>query len=165
MLQRPVPCENLISRLPCAHDGSAPHIAHAATPKVTLRPRNPRRVISVMTASFLSNVAGSMPGEAPRHARDVPRGGRRSASDRRVDKCAACLHSAKYRTGETTANVRARVPQQSSVRGRVHIAEARGGCRPALKARSEEHTSELQSPCNLVCRLLLEKKKKKQYYD
>src|SRR2546426_5231038 len=28
------------------------------------------------------------------------------------------------------------------------------------KKRSEEHTSELQSPCNLVCRLLLEKKKK-----
>src|SRR2546426_1817343 len=28
--------------------------------------------------------------------------------------------------------------------------------------RSEEHTSELQSPCNLVCRLLLEKKKKKK---
>src|SRR2546426_7209430 len=28
------------------------------------------------------------------------------------------------------------------------------------KERSEEHTSELQSPCNLVCRLLLEKKKK-----
>src|SRR2546426_3860214 len=30
----------------------------------------------------------------------------------------------------------------------------------AHEARSEEHTSELQSPCNLVCRLLLEKKKK-----
>src|SRR2546426_12630609 len=30
----------------------------------------------------------------------------------------------------------------------------------AEPARSEEHTSELQSPCNLVCRLLLEKKKK-----
>src|SRR2546426_8065579 len=29
--------------------------------------------------------------------------------------------------------------------------------------RSEEHTSELQSPCNLVCRLLLEKKKKRAY--
>src|SRR5256885_2928728 len=29
--------------------------------------------------------------------------------------------------------------------------------------RSEEHTSELQSPCNLVCRLLLEKKKKTEY--
>src|SRR5256885_8529183 len=35
---------------------------------------------------------------------------------------------------------------------------ASGGA-PALR-RSEEHTSELQSPCNLVCRLLLEKKKK-----
>src|SRR5256885_12175122 len=29
----------------------------------------------------------------------------------------------------------------------------------ARRSRSEEHTSELQSPCNLVCRLLLEKKK------
>src|ERR1039457_5706749 len=29
-----------------------------------------------------------------------------------------------------------------------------------MSYRSEEHTSELQSPCNLVCRLLLEKKKK-----
>src|SRR3989454_3648633 len=36
----------------------------------------------------------------------------------------------------------------------------------AACARSEEHTSELQSPCNLVCRLLLEKKKKKKpLYD
>src|SRR2546426_1587631 len=32
--------------------------------------------------------------------------------------------------------------------------------RPMCGSRSEEHTSELQSPCNLVCRLLLEKKKK-----
>src|SRR5688500_19913906 len=42
-----------------------------------------------------------------------------------------------------------------------------GGKRPkasvvtGAKSRSEEHTSELQSPCNLVCRLLLEKKKNK----
>src|SRR5256885_13223987 len=39
--------------------------------------------------------------------------------------------------------------------GRAHGQRA-GACH----ARSEEHTSELQSPCNLVCRLLLEKKKK-----
>src|SRR5256885_4642293 len=32
-------------------------------------------------------------------------------------------------------------------------------CMPRKAGRSEEHTSELQSPCNLVCRLLLEKKK------
>src|SRR2546426_5005203 len=31
--------------------------------------------------------------------------------------------------------------------------------------RSEEHTSELQSPCNLVCRLLLEKKKKNKNHN
>src|SRR5215467_16290210 len=44
-----------------------------------------------------------------------------------------------------------------------HSGKARDGreC-PCVDPRSEEHTSELQSPCNLVCRLLLEKKKK--YY-
>src|SRR5690348_17984925 len=44
------------------------------------------------------------------------------------------------------------------------FARARPRARPAgrLGARSEEHTSELQSPVHLVCRLLLEKKKKKK---
>src|SRR2546426_4503200 len=40
------------------------------------------------------------------------------------------------------------------------ITQSRGVSASAC-TRSEEHTSELQSPCNLVCRLLLEKKKKK----
>src|SRR2546426_7671607 len=35
----------------------------------------------------------------------------------------------------------------------------------ATGKRSEEHTSELQSPCNLVCRLLLEKKKNKRKHN
>src|SRR2546427_5357102 len=35
----------------------------------------------------------------------------------------------------------------------------------SMTTRSEEHTSELQSQSNLVCRLLLEKKKNKQRYD
>src|SRR5205807_6833220 len=34
---------------------------------------------------------------------------------------------------------------------------------PLVENRSEEHTSELQSPCNLVCRLLLEKKNKSYF--
>src|SRR2546426_4412335 len=49
-------------------------------------------------------------------------------------------------------------------RGVAHIVPVAAGevHGPHLPAgfRSEEHTSELQSPCNLVCRLLLEKKKK-----
>src|SRR5256885_10979706 len=43
-----------------------------------------------------------------------------------------------------------------------------GGVKVKLSAsgiRSEEHTSELQSPCNLVCRLLLEKKKRINFFD
>src|SRR2546426_5843030 len=51
---------------------------------------------------------------------------------------------------------------------RKHSQEGHARARPrharsdlaGLSDRSEEHTSELQSPCNLVCRLLLEKKKK-----
>src|SRR5438876_4881650 len=37
-----------------------------------------------------------------------------------------------------------------------------GGAALSVQLRSEEHTSELQSPVHLVCRLLLEKKKKKK---
>src|SRR5256885_5561753 len=48
--------------------------------------------------------------------------------------------------------------------GRIDQAVAVGPDRQAQplgrERRSEEHTSELQSPCNLVCRLLLEKKKR-----
>src|SRR5256885_5486985 len=47
-----------------------------------------------------------------------------------------------------------------SVRPQVDGAPRHGGGR----RRSEEHTSELQSPCNLVCRLLLEKKKKRRHW-
>src|SRR5256885_9085160 len=39
--------------------------------------------------------------------------------------------------------------------GHQHLDQREAACRAP---RSEEHTSELQSPCNLVCRLLLEKK-------
>src|SRR2546426_1941937 len=48
--------------------------------------------------------------------------------------------------------------QINNLRQRIGLA---GDSQLAQAGRSEEHTSELQSPCNLVCRLLLEKKKKK----
>src|SRR5256885_3810750 len=59
-----------------------------------------------------------------------------------------------------------RLPIQA---GHLRSGKLRGGAPPRLLRpfppgpslqRSEEHTSEIQSPCNLVCRLLLEKKKK-----
>src|SRR5688500_19081410 len=47
---------------------------------------------------------------------------------------------------------------------RTPISCVRVCTRNAITPRSEEHTSELQSPCNLVCRLLLEKKKKHRLF-
>src|SRR5437764_15380584 len=51
--------------------------------------------------------------------------------------------------------------QSASGLGQLHSRPATGEADRRLPGRSEEHTSELQSPMYLVCRLLLEKKKKK----
>src|SRR5688500_19865535 len=48
---------------------------------------------------------------------------------------------------------------QAGDAGRPRGAQGEGAAGARRGDRSEEHTSELQSPCNLVCRLLLEKKK------
>src|SRR5256885_5353255 len=50
-----------------------------------------------------------------------------------------------------------------SRRRKLVLARDRLGKKPIAR-RSDEHTSELQSPCNLVCRLLLEKKKNNVYF-
>src|SRR5258708_27911544 len=56
-------------------------------------------------------------------------------------------------------DLRRRAPDASALRAaRRHVAH--DAVRRAEASRSEEHTSELQSPDHLVCRLLLEKKKK-----
>src|SRR5256885_8392464 len=52
----------------------------------------------------------------------------------------------------------------AAVVGEPVLAGEHGGVQ-RIASRSEEHTSELQSPCNLVCRLLLEKKKNNQRKD
>src|SRR5256885_13156186 len=56
-----------------------------------------------------------------------------------------------------TTLFRSRTPAAS--RGGYRAARRPAAHRAPPPCRSEEHTSELQSPCNLVCRLLLEKKK------
>src|SRR5205807_9451541 len=57
---------------------------------------------------------------------------------------------------------RPRSPRRARTRSSPPAPIAATSCLPTSRrgSRSEEHTSELQSPCNLVCRLLLEKKKK-----
>src|SRR6266566_5960801 len=69
---------------------------------------------------------------------------------RRPPRSTLFPYTTLFRSLASTAPVQVRVP----------------GCRVGsvmvkVLNRSEEHTSELQSPCNLVCRLLLEKKKNK----
>src|SRR5438477_8975646 len=53
---------------------------------------------------------------------------------------------------------------QSDLRQLARLARTIGPLVPGIEIRSEEHTSELQSHVNLVCRLLLEKKKKTNTY-
>src|SRR2546426_6557134 len=70
-------------------------------------------------------------------------------------------------TGDIQLTLAQRVPMTGAVvvttPQDIALIDAKKGVKMFEKVRSEEHTSELQSPCNLVCRLLLEKKKKTQY--
>src|SRR5256885_8303078 len=69
-------------------------------------------------------------------------------------------HAMKRRLQEYTPNPSS-IDKMENIDQKYHLivfsAEWCGDC-VAYVPRSEEHTSELQSPCNLVCRLLLEKK-------
>src|SRR5256885_11723862 len=99
--------------------------------------RPPRSTLFPYTTLFRSCLRGGGGGRETRVRSGVRDGRYRRESRRRYDD-----------------TVCGRVDFEAVHRGRP--AAARG----AGQARSEEHTSELQSPCNLVCRLLLEKKNK-----
>src|SRR2546426_2130868 len=75
---------------------------------------------------------------------------------RRPPRSTLFPYTTLFRSLDILARAFARV---GSAREDVHLVLAG----PDSEGRSEEHTSELQSPCNLVCRLLLEKKKKNRY--
>src|SRR5256885_4074051 len=72
-----------------------------------------------------------------------------------IGGCASCGFSPE----ETLAGVCARNENLDVDEVIDHITTSHEADRAMQIERSEEHTSELQSPCNLVCRLLLEKKK------
>src|SRR2546426_11172407 len=79
-----------------------------------------------------------------------------SRGQRRGSQATRCPHHGEKFPGKESGADRCdpRVFQRAE-RGRE--------ARRSTAKRSEEHTSELQSPCNLVCRLLLEKKKKDRH--
>src|SRR5256885_12324201 len=93
---------------------------------------------------------------------------------RRPPRSTLFPYTTLFRSIELRYELRRRMPRdvqgdpadgqlRDEMSGKLHrFVHGRGQCdvRCGLHQRSEEHTSELQSPCNLVCRLLLEKKKK-----
>src|SRR5690348_17380299 len=86
---------------------------------------------------------------------------------RRPPRSTLFPYTTLFRSLSTKANIRSavRLPAAPRARGGWSERPPRKGrsASPCLaeSGRSEEHTSELQSPVHLVCRLLLEKKKKK----
>src|SRR5205807_4941723 len=79
---------------------------------------------------------------------------------RRINKQITAQRDPTQQTGQQVD----RNGQMNQAGGRTQAAKDENGVRAQpprrQRPRSEEHTSELQSPCNLVCRLLLEKKNK-----
>src|SRR5256885_8486577 len=72
---------------------------------------------------------------------------------RRPPRSTLFPYTTLFRSDRRAGEHRRRRSRSQGESARRHAGRADGD-------RSEEHTSELQSPCNLVCRLLLEKKKK-----
>src|SRR5205807_2202374 len=103
-------------------------------------------------------VGSQEPASGPRHrarGRALPR--RVAAGSRSLSDDSPETDRGAERVGE--GNAAARLPHRGDAAGLG--AGQRRDARPHRRGRadrSEEHTSELQSPCNLVCRLLLEKK-------
>src|SRR2546426_8976700 len=100
-----------------------------------------------------ANAAGRVSGSTPHSSIRNSRSSRRARTSR-----ATCCDGLKTRTMTRAFLGVALLAAAAAAHGQVEARSAwvRGTVRGQ---RSEEHTSELQSPCNLVCRLLLEKKK------
>src|SRR2546426_8621230 len=76
---------------------------------------------------------------------------------RRPPRSTLFPYTTLFRSGHQRSAT-ATLQQKQDLAAVIHLCGAGPG--DDYVRRSEEHTSELQSPCNLVCRLLLEKKKK-----
>src|SRR5207244_13635490 len=104
--------------------------------------------------SPLSTTVALPPSFPTRRSSDLPRGG---ALKRNGHAGASASSSHEDRKDAVD---QARVPGNTACRAASPPRNVRGGSQRVCNKRSEEHTSELQSPDHLVCRLLLEKKKR-----
>src|SRR5260370_19975481 len=77
----------------------------------------------------------------------------------------SCLVVAEMGSGCCTCLVKLDLLPIMPPRPLGRVRESKSSFTKQVQQRSEEHTSELQSHLNLVCRLLLEKKKKKEMYS
>src|SRR5256885_13033745 len=75
----------------------------------------------------------------------------------------SCARRTRLAPGSATAGSPASESRPASRPSTIGSSSAGISIGRVLWSRSEEHTSELQSPCNLVCRLLLEKKNHTQH--
>src|SRR2546426_8248660 len=130
--------------------------AAAAAARPTTAPHPARTAVPVVRDSEYSNSAA--PANEPRNAPiTLPTIGTGTPSTAPTIPPTRAPHADR----RDPPNVR--VSRKPSHHSTISPRKARPNTAPMV--RSEEHTSELQSPCNLVCRLLLEKKKNKMNED
>src|SRR2546426_9316349 len=85
---------------------------------------------------------------------------------RRPPRSTLFPYTTLFRSNASSSAPRVCASRTTSARSQPEMCMSVAYLRSArAKERSEEHTSELQSPCNLVCRLLLEKKKTRNKID
>src|SRR2546426_4759469 len=146
----------------------SPHALPAAPPAPASRPARWCRAPSPTSrASARWHGAARAPRRSGRRAaaRRCPRTRRAAPSWRPAGEALEQRKARRLRLLRVELDAQHRIPaHDGGERGAVlRVGEVGGGLDAVrVVARSEEHTSELQSPCNLVCRLLLEKKKKKK---
>src|SRR2546427_7862463 len=106
----------------------------------------------------MSSPSGAAKVKAERRRGSMPSGRAPHSRATASAQAPAALTTARARTCDPSCSTRVHRPWPSPSTSR----SAPDSSAPQRSRRSEEHTSELQSQSNLVCRLLLEKKKKRQ---
>src|SRR5256886_6325391 len=138
-----------------------PFTSSSERPSASCRVALPLRVVTAISASCYRASRQRRPARTMSHRPRITRSGR-SGVDMETSLIEYATTSAKHAIASAAVihpNGRVSTPVSAHIFPIVHHQM------PRTNNRSEEHTSELQSQSNLVCRLLLEKKKKQLHHD